>query len=707
MKKAVMMFVLLAVVAAMAQKPKESVAVYMAGTEPVAVKGAYKVLGAELAKSLAKSGNYTAVDRTDEVIKVLSAADIFKQDGAIDADKAKRAGTLLGAQVMCVAEITEVMKSYFLEARLVNVETAEVSKVATAYGGMSGAEEVARSAQEVALELIPAGTSMEQAFDKAKFAGYTFREIAANPDKAMRDYTKAIRAEPLAEYYYKRAQAYALLGEADIAVADLADAIRLAPNEAEYYAVRGDIYVYMVESHNDAGAIDKGIADYTQAIRLNPNATAYYNRGLMYSHKGDHDRAIADYNEAIRLNPRLARAYNNRGLAYGNKGDNDKALSDYNQAIRLDPNNVEAYTNRGGMYDDKGDHDRAIADYNQAIRLDPNNLEAYNNRGNAYLNKGDNDRAISDYTQAIKLNPNVAQPYSGRGLAYANKEDYANAISDWETSLRINSNNPEVRRNLEKIKRLSGQPPNPAASGSNIDRVRGMAQPQGGQQVQPSSPAQQATKPSAPPPLPVNPPNPELDGLIARYEKLLEPCATTGKSDRCADVMCTLVALYYDKAKESPTRAGYRKSTDIFWRLVREYQVFKRLPDAYYLMGALYLEVGHADTANIIFTQLLNRYPKSPRVSSATAGLGDIAFAAGDFRKAYEHYSKVKPKDVDIALWETVNYRMGVSAYNNGDYRTALSQLRVYVSGCDTGTYKSKAFRDKAIEYILLAEQRK
>ena len=483
MKKAAMLLVLFAAVAAMAQTPKQSVAVYMAGTEPAAVRGAQKVLGAELAKALAKSGKYTAVDRTDEVIKVLSAAEIFGKDGAIDIDKAKRVGKQLGAQVVCVAEISEVMQSYFLEARLVNVETAEVSNVGSMYGNMTGAEDVARISQAVAMELVGG---------KRKLVDYTYREIKANPDKAIKDYTEAIRQEPdVVEYYHNRGYAYSVKEEYDIAIMDLNNAIRLDPNVAWSYLFRGCLYA-------DKKDYDRAIADFNQAIRLDPNdEVAYLIRGRMYDKvKKDYDKAIADYSEAIRLDPDYADAYNYRGNAYRDKKDYDRAIADYNQAIRLNPNNTDTYFNRGVTYYDKKDYNRAIADWESVLKINPNhayarnNLEAvkkqlnsnssgspndadaYYNRGGAYAMKGDDDRAIEDFNQAIRLNPNYAKAYSGRGLLYVKKKDYDRAIADCESALRIDPNDAGARKVLELARRAKQLNSNSSGVSSDAEAVR-------------------------------------------------------------------------------------------------------------------------------------------------------------------------------------------------------------------------------------------
>ena len=75
--------------------------------------------------------------------------------------------------------------------------------------------------------------------------------------------------------------------------------------------------------------LDKAIADYTEAIRVKPeDAMTYVLRGFAYAYKHEFDTAIADYSEAIRLDPAHAVAYYNRGLAYKALGDKMKADAD-------------------------------------------------------------------------------------------------------------------------------------------------------------------------------------------------------------------------------------------------------------------------------------------------------------------------------------------------------------------------------------------
>jgi tetratricopeptide (TPR) repeat protein len=52
----------------------------------------------------------------------------------------------------------------------------------------------------------------------------------------------------------------------------------------------------------------QALQDADEAIRLNPqDAEAYYDRGVAYTNLGQYERAIQDADEAIRLNPHTPR----------------------------------------------------------------------------------------------------------------------------------------------------------------------------------------------------------------------------------------------------------------------------------------------------------------------------------------------------------------------------------------------------------------
>jgi tetratricopeptide (TPR) repeat protein len=270
--------------------------------------------------------------------------------------------------------------------------------------------------------------------------------------------------------YFQRGYVYLRKGAYDLALTDLAQAIKLQPKLAGAYANRMLIYL-------NKGDYKRALADVNQAIKLQPNfALAHNNRGIVYVNVGGYDQAIADFSQALKLMPAKADSastlrsegrqldtglrgdrevpivnfffsdelsdyplYINRGMAYLSKQDYDRALADLSQAIKIEPNRAVAYFNRAGIFYAKENYDLAIADCNQVIKLQPNFALAYVKRGATYFAKKDYELAISDLNQAIKIQPD-SDTYMIRGDFYYEKGDYDLAVTDYSQSLKFKPN---------------------------------------------------------------------------------------------------------------------------------------------------------------------------------------------------------------------------------------------------------------------------
>ncbi|MDR1786864.1 MAG: tetratricopeptide repeat protein [Treponema sp.] len=231
--------------------------------------------------------------------------------------------------------------------------------------------------------------------------------------------------------YVDRGISAAAAGNFDAAIAAFNEALRMDPNYAAAYRLRGLALLASVSAvisitenfasfnlharpftQDEQPTARSAIEDLTKSIVLTPTASAYLSRGLAYNGLGEYDKAIADYTYALMLDPNIALAHNNRGLAYLIKSEYDPAIKDFNKAIKLDPHFALAYFNRGKTYVAKNNYDRAIADLTQAIRIDSNVAEFYFFRGFGYESKGDHDRAIADFTQYITFQPDDWSVYN-------------------------------------------------------------------------------------------------------------------------------------------------------------------------------------------------------------------------------------------------------------------------------------------------------
>gem|GEM_PF-933685 len=275
--------------------------------------------------------------------------------------------------------------------------------------------------------------------------------------QAIADLNEAIRINPQdAMAYTLRGSTKFALGRYEEAVADHNDAIRINPQYDRAYAGRG-IAKFRLSRYEQA------IADYNEAIHINPqNDETYARRGTAKFHIGRYEQAIEDLNEAIRINPQKAMAYVLRGIAKVLLEKYEEAIADSNEAIRMNPQSAEAYALRGVANTLLRKYEEALADLNEAIRINPQNAMAYALRGSAKSKLSRDEEAIADSNEAIRLNPRTADAYWVRGMANREIGEYEKARADLQQALQLATEQDNqvlaqaARRSLDELPPASG-----------------------------------------------------------------------------------------------------------------------------------------------------------------------------------------------------------------------------------------------------------
>jgi predicted Zn-dependent protease len=129
------------------------------------------------------------------------------------------------------------------------------------------------------------------------------------------------KAAPAYEAYDQGRKALAEGRTAD-ALGLAARAMKLFPDEANFYSLRGDVRLVQNE-------YEKAIENYNSAIRRRPDFFYYHlQRGLARRETGDVDAAVIDLENANALLP-TAPAHYTLGLIEESRGNRDKALGHY------------------------------------------------------------------------------------------------------------------------------------------------------------------------------------------------------------------------------------------------------------------------------------------------------------------------------------------------------------------------------------------
>lgn len=264
--------------------------------------------------------------------------------------------------------------------------------------------------------------------DPDNIEAYYARALISDENHAMQDFYKLLTLEPKdSKSYLYRAWTYKELNKGDLALEEFGKAIQWASGakeKAEGYYDRGKYY-YAVMRNNSLA-----IQDYTNAIKLNPNeANYYFYRGSSYNRLLWNDLAYADFSKAIELDPRDSTNYIARaGILMNQMNKPELAIADYNKAIELEPVAFN-YMNRGEAYLLLGKNDLAEIDRSKADEL----------YADDFSKRGDYEFAIEKYGDAIKRIPGRATLYYKRALVYTLAGDSKKAMIDLKEAIRLDS----------------------------------------------------------------------------------------------------------------------------------------------------------------------------------------------------------------------------------------------------------------------------
>jgi tetratricopeptide (TPR) repeat protein len=190
-------------------------------------------------------------------------------------------------------------------------------------------------------------------------------ETAELPDGASNG-RELTPARPANDGHFYRERGIAAYGKGDFlgAIGNFDEAIRLNPDDAQSYNIRGNVW-------DELGIFERALADYDEAIRIDPNDPAvYHDRAILWQRKGALDKALVDLDRAIRFSFDDANLYCDRGLIWYQKGRHGRAIADFDRAIKLDPAFATAYIDRGLILHRNREFNVAFAD-SKAIRVDP------------------------------------------------------------------------------------------------------------------------------------------------------------------------------------------------------------------------------------------------------------------------------------------------------------------------------------------------
>jgi tetratricopeptide (TPR) repeat protein len=222
-----------------------------------------------------------------------------------------------------------------------------------------------------------------------------------------------------AKKHYKLGVEYHKKEQADQAIQELQQAIKIDPNYAEAHYELGVLYQEKASDEGERREFQQANADYEsalrefqQAIKSNPDyAEAHFRLGIMYQGLEGYDQALREFDEVLRINPSFPRIHTAMGSIYHTKGV--KALV---KATKFDWSYLVADTLKEISYKDKDELKKAIENYIIATEADTTNSAMYSKLGQAYCTW-----AQDEYQKAIAVDSLDTAAHLNLGLTFLEK----------------------------------------------------------------------------------------------------------------------------------------------------------------------------------------------------------------------------------------------------------------------------------------------
>ncbi len=245
-------------------------------------------------------------------------------------------------------------------------------------------------------------------------------------------------------------QRYDKVGNLDLAIAALDNAVKADPHFALGFAQLGDAYRLKYSLDKDPKWIEEALVNCQKAQQLDDRLPAVYvTLGKIHRSTGKYELALQESQRALQLDPRNADAINSLARSYDSAGRTTDAEAAFKKAIALRPDSWDGYNSYGAFLDEHERYDEAVAQYRHAIQLTPDNAALYLNLGGAYSDMGENHygEAEEALRKSIALEPTYPA-YGNLGYLYLQEQKYAESVAATEKALQLNANDYVVWGNL-------------------------------------------------------------------------------------------------------------------------------------------------------------------------------------------------------------------------------------------------------------------
>lgn len=253
--------------------------------------------------------------------------------------------------------------------------------------------------------------------------------------------------------HYVHGQVLAEQGNADEALAELAEAVRRNPKLAVAHAAMGDI-------HRKKDDPERARDSYENACQADPYSfRPHYNLAVTYQVLAQAARAVAKAEEYIRqavrvylralaIEPTDFESNLNLAACYFQLGKSDLAEQYALAAIRIDPNSPQAHSNLGVIYDSQDRLWDAIREYKASLELDTQQPQLIMNLGATCMRQQRYQTAIGWFEIAARQDANLAAAHEQIGACYFQHRYFEKSLKAYEQAAAVEPGSAAAPRGI-------------------------------------------------------------------------------------------------------------------------------------------------------------------------------------------------------------------------------------------------------------------
>jgi eukaryotic-like serine/threonine-protein kinase len=360
-------------------------------------------------------------------------------------------------------------------------------------GAVSGAIQLCalKLPPQAGKSLAAGETDMPSAYQEyLKGTGYLARyDLPGNIDRAITSLTQAVRIDAnyarafaaLGQAHWRKAVRESSTSEAQLALENIQNAIRLDTASVDARVKRGEIY-------SESGRPEEAIRDLQSVLQTAPqNAEAYKALGSAYEAARQFKEAENAYRQAVQSQPSDWYGHELLGLFYYRQGRDAEAQKAWEEARTLTPDNEVVNRNLAGLALRRGEFRQASDMLSKALRFEPNQ-STYNTLAIAYYYQRRYQEAASALKSAIDLDPKHYSSWGNLGTVHRHmpggaeqaQNEFRQAIALANDALLVTKSDNNTHANLAEYWAKLGEREKalaeiseiaPAARGPFLDRI--------------------------------------------------------------------------------------------------------------------------------------------------------------------------------------------------------------------------------------------